>query len=388
MKILFVIPYFYPAQAFGGPVKVVFDIGRELVKRGHEVVVFTSDAKDLESRLNVESDEVEGVKIYYFRSLSMSLAKKSKLFITPKLSKKMKSDLKSFDIIHTHEYRTYQNIIVHKFAKKNGVPYILQAHGALPRIGREARKWLYDFLFGRRILKGASKVIALSRVEAEQYKDMSVPEDKIEIIPNGIDLSEYANLPPKGSFKKKFNIDDDKKIVLYLGRIHESKGLEFLAEAFSVIAKRLENVRLVVAGPDDGYAAIFSRLISDLGIEEKVLLTGFVEERDKLAALVDSDVFVTPRFYGFPVTFLEACVAGCPIVTTSKDLDWIQSNVGYVTEETPVAFSKAIIKILRNEQIREEFRANCVDTVRKFDTSVVTSQIESRCYSIAMNRKL
>ena len=46
MKILFVKPYFYPAQAFGGHVKVAFDVGRELVKRGHEVVVFTSDAKD------------------------------------------------------------------------------------------------------------------------------------------------------------------------------------------------------------------------------------------------------------------------------------------------------------------------------------------------------
>ncbi|MEM2240474.1 MAG: hypothetical protein QXL27_09300 [Candidatus Bathyarchaeia archaeon] len=71
MRILLVIPYFYPAEAFGGPVKVVFDVGKELVKRGHDVVVFTSDARDLENRLGVESDEVEEISVYYFRNLSM-----------------------------------------------------------------------------------------------------------------------------------------------------------------------------------------------------------------------------------------------------------------------------------------------------------------------------
>ena len=170
MKILFVIPYFYPAQAFGGPVKVVFDIGKELVKRGHEVVAFTSDAKDLENRLNVESDKIEGMKVYYFRNSSMFFVRRSKLFITPELSRKIKLDIKSFDIVHMHEYRTYQNIIVHKFTEKFGVPYVLQAHGSLLRIGRQARKWVYDFLFGRRILRDASKVIALSQMRLNNIK--------------------------------------------------------------------------------------------------------------------------------------------------------------------------------------------------------------------------
>jgi glycosyltransferase involved in cell wall biosynthesis len=95
----------------------------------------------------------------------------------------------------------------------------LQVHGSLPRIGaKQQLKWIYDVLFGYRLLRDASKVIALTRVEAEQYRRMGVPEEKIAIIPNGIDLSEYAELPPKGVFKKKFNIPEDRKIILYLGQ--------------------------------------------------------------------------------------------------------------------------------------------------------------------------
>jgi len=384
MRILSVIPYFYPAQAFGGPVKVAFQVSRELVKRKHEVVVYTSDAKDLGSRLSIDPVKViDGIRVHYFRNLALMPVKKSKLFITPHIVSRATEEVETFDVIHLHEYRTFQNMVVHHYAKKYGVPYVLQAHGSLPRIMAKQRlKWIYDVFFGYRLLRDASKVIALSQTEALQYRGMGVPEGKIEVIPNGIDLSEYGDLPPKGSFKKKFGIDDDAKIVLYLGRIHESKGLDLLAHAFKIVSKDLSNVRLVLVGPDDGYAATFSRLISDLGIEEKVLLTGFVEKRDKLAALGDSDVFVTPRFYGFPVTFLEACLAGCPIVTTSDELDWIHNNVGYVVENSPVALAKAISNILKDERTRERFKNNCRYAVKDFDISTMTAQLENTYKSV------
>ena len=378
MKILQVVSYFHPAYAFGGPIKVAYQISRELVKRKHEVVVYTSDAKDLNSRLSVDPVEVvDGIKVWYMRNLGLIPLKTSKLFITPRLVSSAREELEKFDLIHLHEYRTFQNIFVRHYAKKYGIPYVLQAHGTLPRIMSKQRlKRIYDVFFGYRLLRDASKVIALSKMEAEQYRVMGVPEPKIEVVPNGIDLSEYANLPPKGSFKKKFSIDDDDKIVLYLGRIHESKGLDLLAHAFNILTKDLSNVRLVLVGPDDGYAAMFSKLIADLGLEEKVLLTGYVDERSKLAALVESDVFVTPRFYGFPVTFLEACLAGCPIATASNELDWIHDNVGYVVENSPVALAKAISNIIQNEDVYKEFRNNCRQTIERFNISRTVSLIE------------
>jgi hypothetical protein len=167
-----VIPYFYPAEFFGGPVKIAFDLGKELVKRGNEVFVYTSDALDLNNRVKKKEIEIEGMCVHYFKNLSMFSVKASKLFLTPEMYKQLYLDLSSidsFDIIHVHEYSTYQNIIVRQLAKKYGVPYVLQAHGSLPIIGREGRRWLFDAFFGHSLLKDAAKVIALNRMEVNQY---------------------------------------------------------------------------------------------------------------------------------------------------------------------------------------------------------------------------
>jgi len=324
MKILQVVPYFLPAYAFGGPVKVAYQVSRELVRRGHEVVVYTSDAKDFGSRLRIDSDnDVDGIRVRYFRNLALTLVKKFKLFITSQLVSHAKEEVKKFDVIHLHEYRTFQNIVVAHYAKKYGVPYVLQAHGSLPRIMDKQRlKWIYDVFFGYRLLRDASKVIALSRVEAEQYMAMGVPDEKIEIIPNGIDLSEYANLPSRGCFKKKFNIDEDKKIILYLGRIHKTKGIDFLIKTYARLIKDLKfkDGLLVVAGPDDGYLGEAKSLVSALGVSDRVSFTGLLAEHEKASAFVDFSFVVSPeRLNVFLLVPLEAAACGKPVIVSNTN---------------------------------------------------------------------
>jgi len=319
MKILQVVNYFSPAYAFGGPAKTAFQVSRKLVKGGHEVVVWTSDAKDRDSRLAVEPVKVvDGINVHYMRNLSMMTIKKSNLFITPELISKVKEEIKEFDIIHLHGYRTFQNIVVQHYSKKYGVPYVLQARGSLPRIMAKQRlKWIYDVFFGYRLLRDASKVIALCRIEADQYMDMGVQDEKIKIIPNGIELSEYADLPPKGSFKEKFNIPKDTKIVLYLGRIHTIKGIDFLVKAYAHLIKKFKNILLVVVGPDDGYLDKLRWLISSLNIADDVLLTGSLYGKDKLEAYVDADIFVLPsRYEIFGNVVLESYACSKPVVGT------------------------------------------------------------------------
>lgn len=321
MKILQVVPYFSPAYAFGGPMNVAFQVSRKLVKRGHKVVVWTSDAKDLDSRLTVKPVSIiNGIKVHYMRNLSMMPVKKSKLFITPELVSKTKEEIKEIDVVHLHEYRSFQNIVVHHYAKKYGVPYVLQAHGSLPRVMVKKRlKWVYDVLFGYRLLRYASKVIAISQTEAQQYRDMGVSEEKIEVIPNGIDLSAYANLLPKGSFKKKLCRDKDQKIILYLGRIHKMKGIDFLIKAYSYLVKNMEcnDAILVIAGYDDGYLDEAKRVVASLGISDKVLFTGMLSEKEKISAYVDSSIVVNvePRNV-FGLVPLEAAACSTPVVVS------------------------------------------------------------------------
>lgn len=319
MKILQVVNCFSPAYAFGGPAKTAFQVSRELVRRGHEVVVWTSDAKNRDSRLEVEPVKVvDGINVHYMRNLSMMTIKKSNLFITPELISKVKENIKEFDIIHLHGYRSFQNITVHHYAKKYGVPYVLQARGSLPRIMAKQRlKWIYDVLFGYRLLRDASKVLALSQMEAEQYGEMGVPHEKIAIIPNGIDLSDYVDLPPKFSFKEKFNIPKDRKIVLYLGRIHKIKGIDFLVKAYAHLIEKFNNVLLVVVGPDDGYLAKLRGLINSFNIADDCLLTGPLYGKDKLEVYVDADVFVLPsRYEIFGNVVLESYACSKAVVGT------------------------------------------------------------------------
>jgi glycosyltransferase involved in cell wall biosynthesis len=384
MRILQVISTFYPALAFGGPVRVVYEISKELANRGHEIEVYTTKAYDQTRNFKPKYDEqtMNGFKITYFDNL----IRPGNLFLSPEMIVALQKRLKEFDVVHIHFGRQVHDIAVNYYAKKYGVPYVLQAHGSLPRIMAWRRlKWVYDVLFGYRLLRDASKVIALSRVEAEQYKRMGVPEEKIAVIPNGIDLSEYADLPPKGSFKRKFNIDEDEKIVLYLGRIHRIKGVDILVKAFANIVKKLDDVKLVIVGPDDGYLGKLEALIKALKIEGNVLITGPLYGRDKLEVYVDADVYVLPSKYEiWGMTVLEAVACGTLVILTENCgiAEYFRDKVGLAVKPDPSALSGALLEMLLNKQQMSTFRQNCRTIVEAFSISRTVSKLE-RAYEDA-----
>jgi len=275
-------------------------------------------------------------------------------------------------------------VILHHYAVKYGVPYILQAHGSIPRKGKQVLKCLYDVLFGYRLLRDASKVIALSEVEAEQYRSMGVPEEKIAIIPNGIDLSEYAELPPKGAFKKKFNIPEDKKIILYLGRVHKIKGIDFLVRAYAYLINEMhfKDAVLVIAGPDDGYLKEVQELTNSLGVSKHVLFTGPLYGRDKLEAYVDSEFYVLPsRYETFPMTVLEAYACGKPIIASNvkglKDLI-VNRETGLLFEAGNVMqLSRSIHFLLKEHKEAEQMSLRGRQLVEnKFTIESVVDKLE------------
>jgi glycosyltransferase involved in cell wall biosynthesis len=118
---------------------------------------------------------------------------------------------------------------------KYGIPYIMQAHGSvLPFFEKQNLKKLYDFIWGDKILDDATKLIAITNVEKDQYLKKGIPENKIVIIENGIDVSKYETLPERGKFKKRYGIASEKKIILYVGRNTKGRVLIFLLVDFQV----------------------------------------------------------------------------------------------------------------------------------------------------------
>jgi glycosyltransferase involved in cell wall biosynthesis len=213
---------------------------------------------------------------------------------------------------------------------------------------------------------------------------MSVPEEKIAIIPNGIDLCEYAELPPKGSFKKKFNIPEDRKIILYLGRIHRIKGIDLLVKAYVYLINEMnfKDAVLVVAGPDDGFLNEVKSLVYNLGIAGSVLFTGPLYGRDKLEAFVDSEIFVLPsRYETFPLTVLEVYACGKPIVASKvgglKDLV-IDGETGLLFDSENVEqLAESVFNLLNDTDVAKEMGLKGKNFVREnFTIENVVERLE------------
>lgn len=183
---------------------------------------------------------------------------------------------------------------------------------------KERSKLIYDEFFGHKLLREASKVVALSQVEAQQYERMGVRSEKIAVIPNGIELSEFAKLPPRGFFRQRFSIASNSKIILFLGRIHRIKGIDTLLESFNLLTKKGNTgCLLVIAGPDDGYLQHAQRMVSSLNLKGAVVFCGHLSFWEKLGAIVDSSVVILPSYYEtFPNVVLESYACSRPVIAS------------------------------------------------------------------------
>jgi len=251
-------------------------------------------------------------------------------------------------------------------------------------------KIAFDSLVGKKALLNASKVIALTETEKEQYEIMGINEKKICIIPNGINLNDYEYDYNIDEFKKKHSIDTRDRLILYLGRLSKSKGIDLLIRAFSKIDSDI-NCKLLLIGPDENYRSELERLIGALGLKDNVIFTGFINDREKIMVLRSADVFITPNFSGFPVTFLEACACSTPIITTNKGdkLDWIHNNVGYVIDYDDVILKNTIMKLLCNDELRFKFGRQGEYIVKnQFNWRYIVEDIETVYYNIIKDRKV
>ena len=383
MKVLQVISSFPPAYSYGGPLGMTYLVSKELVRRGHDVTVFTTDVYDAKSRLTFQQNPMDmgGIKVYHFRNLSNRLAHKN-LPIAPTMAYALRKHIESFDLVHVREYFSFQAALVHHYAIKKSIPYVIQPHGSLVRIidtrnserilfNKNQPKKLFDILSGNSILKDASKIIATSRIESDHFRDAFVdfPFTKVAYLPNVVDLSSYRDLPGRGQFRAKLGLDDQVKIILFLGRIHQVKNIETLLAAFSKVRRTVKcPVKLVIAGSDEGPLQTLKSLANQLEVENDVVFPGPLYEREKLEAYVDADVFVLPSHYeSFGNVALEALACGTPVIVTNNCgvSEWISRDVGYVVECNEEELCNALGEVLQNEQLSKKLGSNGQKLIEK-----------------------
>jgi glycosyltransferase involved in cell wall biosynthesis len=296
----------------GGAAEVAYQISRHLAARGHEITVVTTDYP-----LKADHYKPQNVHVVEIPNLLAV----SGFYFSPGLIDWARRNIYNFDIIHMHTCRTFQNAVIRNFAIKHQVPYVLSAHGTLPIIVQ--RKWakrIFDWVVGDGLLESASCLLAVSPVEAEQYQRAGIPDNKIKVIFNGLDLHEFDSLPPRGAFRKWLpGVGENTKIILYLGRIDRRKRIDQLINAFSCLCDDQVESVLVIAGPDGGDLKRLRSLICCLNLQSRVIFTGPLYGSDKLASYVDADVLVSSAIYEiFGLVPFEALMCGTPVIVTDE----------------------------------------------------------------------
>lgn len=381
MKILHVAHFFYPCLSAGGVVNASYQIAK-MQARDNSVKVISSDA--CKKRLKFENGrydvDVDGIKVDYFKNISNRFKLATMLDTPLGAIFRIKNQIRDFDVVHVHEHRQTLSIIACYFARRYGIPYVVQAHGSvLPFFQKEGLKNIFDKVFGFKILHGASKVFALTEVEKEQYLKMGVEEDRIEIVPLGINIEEYSNLPEGGIFREKFNISKDDKLIIFIGRVHEIKGLDLLIDAFKELADSEADVKLAIVGPDDGYMDALNSRIAECGLSDKVIVTGPLYKREKQEALVDCDLFVMPSKYeSFTTSGLEAMACGKPLVLTKNNHihDWVDGSVGLACDDDKMSLKDAMADVLFDEELSKKFGMNGRRLIQeKYNWDMINEQI-------------
>lgn len=381
MNILHVVPSFVPCYSHGGVVNASYQIAKKQAENGHNVTVYTTDS--CQERLKFENNydvDVDGINVFYFKNISNTFKNKVTIDTPLSLINYLKKNINDFDIIHIHEHRHSLAIAAHRYAKKNNIPYVLQAHGSvLPFFQKEKLKEIFDKIWGFDILHDASKVFALTEIEKNQYLKMGVSSNNIEIVPLGINLDEYDELPSKGKFKTKYNIHSDDKLILFLGRIHEIKGLDLLIKSFNKLSN--DNVKLAIVGGDSGFKEELEKLIDNFDLNDKVIFPGVLTGNDKREALIDCDIFVMPSKYeSFTTSGLEAMACSKPLVLSENNhiCTWVKDNVGLICKYDEKDLAKCLETLLNDEELCNKFGKNGRQLIEnKYDWNKVVDQIEN-----------
>jgi glycosyltransferase involved in cell wall biosynthesis len=237
---------------------------------------------------------------------------------------------------------------------------------------------MYDLLLGKRELVRAQAFIALQESEREQIRAHGIADEKITVIPNGLDPSNYNLNVQHGIFRRRYDISADQKMILFLGRINRKKGVDMLIEAFARLMD--VNAVLVIAGPDDGQLAEVQTLIARYNLAGRVILTGLLTGDDVLTAYRDADLFVLPaRTDTFPTTIMEACLMSVPMVVTEgvEIAHLLKSRAAEVVPFDAGMFAEAMERLLSDVGWCEKYRSGCAELMKEaFSITATVDRLE------------
>jgi glycosyltransferase involved in cell wall biosynthesis len=347
MKIVHVHHYYYPVV--GGIERAVQSLAEELVRMGHEVHVITSkfgaENRSDEERINgVFVHRVKASRIYF-----------------PDATYPMEYPedvLKNADIIHGHSQNSLFTVKMIEKAKDLGTKTAMyfMAVDALNDHPNPLIRSLGPF-YAKRVLK---KAIALSDIKlVKSFRDLEILKNNYHVeavyIPDGVN-KEIVKAPSMAEdFREKYRVQDP--FVVYIGRLHELKGIDILIKAMSIAIKEFPKLKAIIIGP--GNQKPYLELAQSLGIEKNIMFLGYVDEETKIGALDASIALVLPSVCSyvevFSIVISEAWSRNKPVIASAVgEIPYrVKPMVNglLVQSKNPKALAEAIIMLMHDKEL-------------------------------------
>lgn len=340
MNILHVIPAFYPAYLYGGPIESSYQLCHHLARNGCEVRVLTTDANGLDSVMDVQTER----DVILAKHLSVRYCKRQmRHAVSFELMRLLPSYIRWADVVHLTAIYSFTTLPTLSVCKALGKPMVWSPRGSLQRWDGSTRpmlKALWEWI----CIAIAPKWLILHVTSPQEARDTRQRFSAIQvvIIPNGVEIPEtVSHAEGDGALR-----------LLYLGRLHPIKGIENLLAGCRALTDRSDaQWSLTLAGVGDTrYTRALYTRIQELESSKNVTFVGQVEGEAKRRLFENTDVVVIPSYReNFGMVVAEALAHSVPVIT-STGTPWQrvqEMGCGLWVENEPDSLAEAIERIRR-----------------------------------------
>lgn len=391
MKILHVIPSYEPAWAFGGTVTATSQLCRALASQRIDVTVYTTNADGKGGHLEVPLNqhlEIGGVKVSYFHC-DFAV---NKAFYSRGLSKRLKETSLDFDLVHVSAIWQWIQVDVYKICKTFRKPYMVSTHGSFsPWPWRQSplKKKLYWHLFGRKTVK-SSRAIHFTTQEERLKSFSTVPLlTKIPnfVIPNGIDIKKPRK---KVDIRQRLRIQDDRAVLLYIGRIHRKKGIHFVLQALKKLNDKKFLFLIIGKKEDDGYVRYLNKLSKELA--NSVIWHEPVPGDEVWDYYFSSNLFVLPSYdENFGMVVVEAMACGLPVLISKNVGIWREvkaDGAGLAANQDVDEIASILKNLIKDEKLLKQMSENArKSSENRFDIDKVASLMVEAYENVLTGRR-
>lgn len=356
IKILIFTTHFYPY--IGGLENYILQIASRLIKQNIKVDILTFNDKNLN-----DFEKYKGINIYRIPCwnvlgpvYSIPLMNKKTKLVLEKLSKK------KYDFVNTHTRFFTSSWLGMKFAKKNNIKLIHTEHGNTfvkhPNPIIEFLAFLYDLTIGKKVLKSAWKIAGVSKSCCNFAKKMG--GKSCTVVYNCVDTSLFKK--KKTRLKEELNIPKKTKVITFVGRLIQAKGVQELIQAL----EKVKGIKLLVVG-NGPYLNKLKILAKEKNVDSLFLTS---KKREDIVDILNiTDIFVNPSYSeGLPTSVLEAGAVGVPIIATdvggTREIIDNRKNGVLIKPKNATQLRKNIILLLKNKKIRKSFSKNITKKVK------------------------